>query len=76
MVARNEITGDKIKTKVSNSDDFKKGYDEINWKVKMGHVEPTANKPMEPVQLELPFDEERIDIIGQNGNVGYEEETL
>lgn len=35
MAARNDITGDLIKTRVGNTDNFKKGYDGIDWSVKM-----------------------------------------
>lgn len=73
MAARNEITGDLIKTKVGDSDKFKKGFDGIDWSVKLEDTVATSDKPVEPVQLELDFDEERIDIIGQNGNIGYGE---
>jgi hypothetical protein len=73
MAARNEITGDLIKTRVGNSDNFKKGFDGIDWSVKLEDVTPATNQPVEPTQLELDFDEDRIDIIGQNGNIGYEE---
>ncbi len=73
MAARNEITGDLIKTRVGNSDNFKKGFDGIDWSVKLEDAKSTTDKPVEPVQLELDFDEDRIDIIGQNGNIGYEE---
>lgn len=73
MTARNEITGDLIKTRVGNSDNFKKGFDGIDWSVKLEDVTPATNQPVEPTQLELDFDEDRIDIIGQNGNIGYEE---
>lgn len=72
MTARNEITGDLIKTRVGNSDNFKKGFDGIDWSVKLEDVTPATNQPVEPTQLDL-FDEERIDIIGSNGNIGYGE---
>lgn len=73
MAARNEITGDLIKTRVGNSDNFKKGFDGIDWSVKLEDVTPATNQPVEPTQMELDFNEDRIDIIGQNGNIGYEE---
>jgi len=74
MAARNEITGDLIKTRVGNSDNFKKGFDGIDWSVKLEDVTPATNQPVEPAQLDL-FDEERADRIGANGNDGlhYEE---
>jgi hypothetical protein len=71
MASINDITGDLIKTRVGNGDKFKKGYDGIDWSVKLEDVKPTTPKPVEPTQLELDFgDEHRIDIIGQNGNTG------
>jgi hypothetical protein len=72
MAARNEITGDLIKTRVGNSDNFKKGFDGIDWSVKLEDDKSTTNQPVDTTQLDL-FDEDRIDIIGQNGNIGYEE---
>jgi hypothetical protein len=72
MTARNEITGDLIKTRAGNSDNFKKGFDGIDWSVKLEDVTPATNQPVESTQLDL-FDEERIDIIGSNGNIGYGE---
>jgi hypothetical protein len=72
MAARNEITGDLIKTRVGNSDKFKKGFDGIDWSVKLEDVTPAPTEPVEPTQLDL-FDEDRIDIIGSNGNIGYGE---
>ena len=35
MAARNDITGDLIKSRVGDTDKFKKGYDGIDWSVKM-----------------------------------------
>jgi hypothetical protein len=72
MAARNEITGDLIKTRVGNSDNFKKGFDGIDWSVKLEDDKSTTNQPVDTTQLDL-FDEDRIDIIGQNGNIGYGE---
>ena len=61
MAARNDITGDLIKTKTGNSDSYADNFDRIFGK----------KKPKEPEQLELDFgDEHRIDVIGQNGNTG------
>lgn len=85
MVAFNEHTGDPLISKVGLSDEGKKNWDTIfPPKKKEKYIPPplppelaspkaTANKPVEPVQLELDFDEDRIDIIGQNGNIGYGE---
>jgi hypothetical protein len=77
MTARNDITGDLIKTKVSDDRKFKKGYDGIDWSVKLEDPAPTPDKPAEPTQMELDFGDEeaerRMDIIGQNGPIGYGE---
>ena len=60
MAARNDITGDELKSR-GNSKAFTDNFDRIFGK----------KKPKEPEQLELDFgDEHRIDVIGQNGNTG------
>lgn len=72
MTARNDITGDLIKTR-QNTTAYEDNYDRIFGKKKhtVADSEAAADKPVEPVQLELDFgDENRIDIIGQNGNEG------
>jgi hypothetical protein len=53
MVARNDITGDKIQSK-ENSKAYADNFDKIFGKKKK--------------EIDVPFDEERIDVIGQNGN--------
>jgi len=68
MVARNDITGDLIKTKVVVDDKFEKGFGAIDFSVKLEETKTTPDKPVESVQLEFDFDEKRIDVIGQNGN--------
>jgi hypothetical protein len=45
MVARNEITGDLIKTKVNDDTNFKKNYDGIDWSVKLTDEYPPQNLP-------------------------------
>lgn len=74
MATRNDITGDKLISRTLS----KEGED--NWdrifgkkKTTVAEATPTADQPMESTQMDL-FDEERIDIIGSNGNIGYEEE--
>lgn len=74
MATRNDITGDKLISRTLS----KEGED--NWdrifgkkKTTVAEATPTADQPMEYTQMDL-FDEERIDIIGSNGNIGYEEE--
>jgi hypothetical protein len=49
MVARNEITGDKIQSKINENDKFDKNYGEIDWSVKL---EDTPVKPVEGVKNE------------------------
>jgi hypothetical protein len=78
MASYNEITGDKIATRTITKD-YEDNFDRIfrKDKDKVAEPAPTADKPLEPVQLELDFGSEeaerRIDIIGQNGNIGYGE---
>ena len=57
MASINDITGDKIKTKVGNDDRFKEGFEGIDWAVKLEVTKSTADKPVEPTQLELDFGE-------------------
>lgn len=74
MASYNDITGDKIATRTITKS-YEDNYDRIfgKKKDKVAEPAPAAAEPVEPVQLELDFDEERIDIIGQNGNIGYGE---
>lgn len=76
MAARNDVTGDLIQTKLGNTEAYADNWDRIFGKKKttVAEAEPTADQPAESTQLDL-FDEERIDIIGPNGNEGlhYEE---
>jgi len=55
MVARNDITGDKIQSK-KNSEAYENNFDKIFGKKKK--------------EIDIPFNEDRIDVIGQNGNDG------
>ena len=47
-------------------------------KTDMAQATPTPDQSVEPTQMELDFGDEeaerRMDIIGSNGNIGYEEE--
>ena len=74
MASFNDITGDKIATRTVTKE-YEDNYDNIFRKNKVAETKPTPDQPVEPVQLELDFDEERIDTIGTNGNEGlhYEE---
>lgn len=74
MATRNDITGDKIQSRVSNKN-FEDNFDAIFRKDKqdkstMAYPPLTPDKPLEPAK---DWDEKRMDIIGQNGNIGYEE---
>jgi hypothetical protein len=78
MASYNDITGDKIATRTITKD-YEDNYDRIFGKKKDKVVEPevTPAEPVEPTQMELDFGDEeserRMDIIGSNGNIGYEE---
>lgn len=74
MTSRNDITGDKIQSKISN-DNFEKNFDAIFRKDKKDNVGYPPLTPNQPVESTDDWDEERIDTIGQNGNNGehYEE---
>jgi len=62
MVAKNDITGDAIQSKIS-SKEYGDNFDRIFRKNKV-------------VELWTDDDEKRQDIIGQNGNVGYNLEEM
>lgn len=47
MVARNEITGDKIQSKINENDKFDKNYGEIDWSVKLEDTPTDLNTPKE-----------------------------
>lgn len=79
MATRNDITGDKIQSRISNKQ-FEDNFDAIFRKPKetpntVDITKPAPDKPVEPTQLELDlggeWDERRLDIIGQNGPIGY-----
>lgn len=72
MVSRNSITGDLIKTKLNKSTDYEDNFDRIfRNKAKVAAIDTTTDKPVEHWSED---DEKRLDIIGQNGNIGYKEE--
>lgn len=56
-MSKNDVTGDKLISKINNKN-YEDGYDKIFKKEKV--------KPSEE------WDEKRVDIIGQNGNIGYD----
>ena len=76
MATRNDITGDFIQTKLTKSTAYEDNFDRIfrnKNKADVAEATPAADQPVEPTQAELwsDEDEQRQEIIGQNGNVGY-----
>jgi len=72
MAARNDITGDKIQTKLTTSTLYETNWDKVfgnKQAASVAGVKDTTNKPAQWTQLDL-FDEGRIDSIGANGNDG------
>ena len=72
MAAYNDVTGDALVSKTL-SEEGAKSYDRI-----FGEKKKKTNGGWTPPPLPLneypdhDWPEERIDVIGQNGNVGYE----
>ena len=67
MASYNDITGDKIQSRVNNKQ-FEDNFDKIfRQKTK---VEPTIPTPDQPVDTTDDWDEKRVDIIGSNGPTG------
>jgi hypothetical protein len=60
MATKNDITGDSIISK-TNTKQYEENWDRIFGKKKKD---------------EELFDEDRIDIIGQNGNIGYSDADI
>lgn len=71
--AKNDITGDLIISRIKDNS-YDDGYDGIDWSIKLEDPVAPATKPVDNAET---FDEERQDIIGQNGNDGehYDEQT-
>jgi hypothetical protein len=80
MATHNDITGDALVSRKLSSEGesnwdniFTKRKTNGGWKPPLSPLTPKS----EPVQLELDFGDEeaerRMDIIGSNGNIGYEE---
>lgn len=65
MATKNDITGDTLISKV-NSKQYEDNFDKI-----FGKKKPVVT-PTQPQELLEDWDENRVDIIGQNGNNGYE----
>ena len=73
MVAKNDITGDAIQSK-SNSKEYGDNFDRIFRKNKLVESQPTAD---EPVEFSEDWQSEKRDkAIAQNGNVGYDLDTI
>lgn len=73
MVARNDITGDKIQSRDKLSPEGEENFDKIfgvKKKTNGGWVPPPLSGPQTAQELLDDWDEKRIDIIGPNGNDG------
>lgn len=67
MTTYNDITGDKLRSRVNNQQ-FEDNFDRIfRQKPTVGYPPLTPDKPVEPAD---DWNEERIDIIGSNGPTG------
>ena len=79
MATRNDITGDLIKSRVNNQQ-FEDNFDNIFRK--KDPLCDICGKTLNAVKecaftgCPLNWDETRADIIGSNGNIGYEEEDI
>lgn len=79
MAARNDVTGDLIKSRVTNKQ-FEDNFDAIFRKKDplcdvCGKTLSTT-KECAWTSCPLNWDEKRADIIGSNGNIGYGEEDI
>lgn len=77
MVARNNITGDKIQSKI-NSAAYEDNYDQIFRKQKpIGSLDESTPPPAESVEYSEDWQSSKRDkAIAQNGNVGYTQEQI
>ena len=77
MATKNDITGDSLISK-TNSKEYENNYDKIFRKKEslcdICGKDLASTKECAWTSCPLNWDEERADIIGQNGNVGYEPE--
>lgn len=73
MTAKNDITGDLLKSKPT-TEKYESNYDRIFGKNKVGKPQPSPNQPLDNGEV---WDEKRIDVIGSNGNNGehYEDSS-
>jgi hypothetical protein len=68
MTTKNDITGDLLKSKPSTKQ-YEDNYDRIFKQNRVGGITIATNQPVDSSEN---WDEERMDIVGQNGNVGYD----
>ena len=67
MASYNDVTGDKIQSRINNKQ-YEDNFDKIfRQKTAVGYPPLTPNKPLEPAE---DWDEKRIDVVGSNGNDG------
>lgn len=69
MSSYNDITGDKIQSRVTNKQ-FEDNFDRIFGKKDKTTVGYPPLTPDKPVEYSEDWDEKRVDIIGSNGNTG------
>jgi hypothetical protein len=80
MASRNDVTGDLIKSR-KNSKEFEDNFDKIFRKNKDPLCD-VCGRVLDPKKecawtgCPLNWDEKRADIIGSNGNIGYEEDDI
>lgn len=79
-MAINDITGDNIATRLGGKEaqkNFDDNFDRIFRKKPQSLEAAYERRAMEEGLVTDPvFDENRIDVIGQNGNVGYTDDDL
>lgn len=80
MVARNDITGDKIQTRDKLSKEGEDNFDKIfgqKKKTNGGWTPPPVATPTQPAEYAEDWQTNARDrAIAQNGNVGYAEEEI
>ena len=78
MAARNDITGDELKSKV-NTKEYEDNFDKIFGKKKTngGWTPPPVVTPTQPAEYAEDWQSaERDKAIAQNGNIGYTPEQI
>ena len=76
MAARNDITGDELKSKI-NTKEYEDNFDRIFGKKKKPEVVSPVVTPTQPAEYAEDWQSaERDRAIAQNGNVGYTEEEV